>query len=381
MPSEYYEKATALLIHPDYSQSGPLPYNAEAVRPLVAQCVKCDPELENDISNITVLVAPLDLRVESMRAVVRGFIIARQTFQEGQRLHCQDNLTREDQSHPQDSMDCTVYKLLSQVEAVFLTRRDRNALIPELLPPYIRTEKANLVDSLARRPFTVGVMSHCDYNSYLPGAIWMSNLCIARPTDGPLAYNGRELVPYVQPTAEKVSEELVLMLLKMKGTPNVSRLQSKNSAEEIIAKVSHLVKTNNMLTLSDAERRMWLGQPPPTPADENFKSHQMEMRIVMTLIVMLLSLVGMYARTFVSSVKHENQFFVWRRRRRWLEPYTYDLDPALLHFSQWLENKDSDHNKWIAWLQNQEGEQTGTRSRNGGAQNEKNKRKKAVKRR
>jgi hypothetical protein len=373
LPSDYYKQAAWVAVHPDYTQSRELPYYAQAVRPLVEQCVVCDPDLETS-KNMTVIIAPLHVDYPSMRAVVRAIVAAKTSLQAQADLHCD-----EDEVGSSETVDCQLYTVFSQITAVVLVSpNDQKPNVPDMLPSYITVEKSHPIDSLARHPFAVAVISHCDANAFVPAAMEMEQICIERKGVKSLAYDGKTLVPYTRANVHDIAQALINILLQHRGAKN-NTLSSKNSAADLIAKAAYLKKTKNiseLVKMSNKEMRMYLGQPslkPPVQTNEFFH-HLSLMVAAFTLLAF-----GCYARLFMGTVKQESQISVWRRRYRWIAPYLDDIDPSIFHLSKWLQSPDAFHNRWDRNTGRKEASENDlTRNRNG-ATHQHNKRKKTVK--
>jgi len=388
LPSEYYEQVTSVLVHPHRKVSRLLPYNTEVIRPLTNECVKCHPSLSNQ-TNVTILVNPLDLDYLRMRSIVRAIVVAKTTFQNQADLLCDEE---EDLQHL-ESADCKLHKILSQLTAVLLTDSAKILNIPELLPTYIRTEKSNMLDSLARHPQTVALISHCDTSSYIPAAMGLQMICISREDNlpGGLVYNGREMADYTEPNVDGISHDLVNLLLQDKSVrerflhdkrDRNDTIESESSAGEIIARVSYVSKTRNMSSMSTAELRLYLGQPPLQQNELSQTPHLSRISAFFAIIFGAFLAAIYYAYIFLSTVKHENQLSFWRRKHRWLTVLVEDVDVALLDLVSWISCKEALHNRWIKHPQQTNGvKDHGRSSRTQIAHHERNRKRKTVKRR
>jgi len=383
-PSEYYERVTSVVIHPYYTLSRPLPYNTEVVRPLLADCVTCNPSYSSH-DNITIIVHPLDLTYISMRSVVRSIVVAKTTFQNRADLYCHDD----EDNNRIESRDCTLHKSLSQLTAVLLTDL-RNSHIPEMLPSYIRKENSNTLDSLARHPFTVAVISHCDKTAHVPAAMGIQIMCVPRqkgPTQK-LVYNGIDLVNYIDPNVKEISQELIRMLVEKNDVENLfvtgkesknNSIHSKNSASDIIARVSYVSKTRNISAMSHEELRMYLGQRKKNDSWEKQHFFQRHSPLLITLALFFAAIY--YVCVFTWTVKHKNQLSFWQRKRRWLAPLVWDVDPALLELADWIGRSNAPHNRWTSSPSQTNSTKEHGRNRNGTVHHEKSRKRKTVKRR
>jgi hypothetical protein len=343
MPSDYYKQATSVLIHPDYFLSRELPQNTEAVRPLVTECVVCDPTLETH-PNVTVLITPLDVDYLSMRAIIRSIVVAKTALQAQEDVYCGEEGDGFSSNGRGPTVDCELFKFFGQLTAVLLEHQSGGQSIPQMLPSYVTKEKSHPVDSIARHPFTVVVISHCDADSHVPAAMGIAMICIARPNASGLAYNGNTLVGYTQPKVHDVAEALIHQLVVQRNSRNYT-LSSKNSAAEIVARVSHISKTRNMSAMTEREVSLLLGQSTRKPSSPS-QTTEFLRNLVLILVILALLGGGYYANFFTNTVKQESQISIWRRRYRWIAPYTEDIDPSLLNFTQWIASPDALHNKW-----------------------------------
>jgi len=387
LPSEYYEQVTSVLVHPHYTISRPLPHNTEVIRPLITECVMCNPSHSTQ-TNLTILVHPLDLDYLKMRSVIRAIVVAKTTFQNQADILC-DN---EEDSQHLESTECKLHKIFSQLTAVLLIDNKNKLNVPELLPTYIQTENSNSLDSLARHPSIVGIISHCDASSYIPAAMGLQIICISREDDfaGKLVYNGMEKMDYMEPNVDAIAQELVNRLLHDRNLRNRFwegerktnyTIETKNSAGEIIARVSYVSKTRNISSMSTKELRLYLGQPPLKQFELLQAQHLFQTRSFFAISFGAILAAIYYAHIFVLTVKHKNQLSFWRRKRRWLSLFVEDVDYALLDFAKWASCEEALHNRWTSYHSQSNGAKEHGRSRTQIAHNEKNRKRKTVKRR
>lgn len=332
MPSDYYKRATWVVVHPDYDLSRTLPYNAYAVRPIVTECITCDAHLETG-NKMNVIVAPLKLDYASMKSVIRAIVVTKTSLQTQADRKCDED---------EDSNDCQFYRLLSQITAVVLAAPNLAWNLPDVLPSYITVESSHPIDTLARYPFTVAMISHCDANAHVTAAMSIRQICIEKNGVNSLAYDGKSLVPYIRANADDVAEALLKSLIQQ-GKNKVTNVASKNSAADLIARAAHLKRMNNNSEFSDDEVRLYLGQrkiDPPEVTSAPIK------RIMLFVVAFVFVAFTAYVHIFTSTVKQETQIPQWRRQYRWIAPYMDDIDPAIFHFAQWLSNPDALHNRW-----------------------------------
>lgn len=363
------------MIHPDYNLSRELPYNAEAIRPLVTECVTCNAptNTQNTVNNVTVLVTPLEIDFLTMRNVLRAIAVAKTTLQEQADIHC---------SQQMDSRHCEHFTLISQMKAVVLKNNGQVNIIPDMLPPYVQLEKSHPVDSLARNPFTYAVISHCLTNSHVPAGLGLPLICIPRHGElRKIAYDGKTLGPFTSPSVRDLSDELVERLMSWNVTSVLGKnmVASKNSAAEILARVSYLSKMRNISETTEEERRLFLGQPQVKPEEPPSETFEFLRTWLMSGISFAFVIVGYYSHVFLGTVQQESQIAVWRRRYRWLAPYTNDIDTALFHYSTWLSSPDALHNNLNQGKWKQEIDHEHSKHRNGSAHH--GRRKKSIKKR
>jgi hypothetical protein len=332
MPSDYYKRATWVVVHPDYDLSRTLPYNAYAVRPIVTECIPCEAHLDTG-KKMNVIVAPLKLDYASMRSVIRAIVVTKTSLQTQADLKCDVD---------EESNDCQFYRLLSQITAVVLAAPNLAWNLPDVLPSYITVESTHPIDTLARNPFTVAMISHCDAHAHVTAAMSIGQICIERNGVTSLAYDGKSLVPYIRANVDDIAEALLKSLVQQGNNKGIN-VASKNSAPDLIARAAHLARMSNNSEFSDDEARLYLGQrkmDPPEVPGAPFK------RIMLWIVAFVFMAFTAYVHIFMNTVKQETQIPIWRRQYRWIAPYTDDIDPAIFHFTQWLSNPDALHNRW-----------------------------------
>jgi hypothetical protein len=337
MPSDYYKAAIWVILHSVLTPSRRFPPNVQAVRPILTECVPCQPNLESS-RILTVLVAPLNIDSRRMRAIIRGIIMTKMSLQTVADMYCEED---------ERGSNCESYKVYSQIRAIVIRPIHEPSNIPSMLPSYISVDKSHPADIMSRHPFVFVMISHCDTTAHLSAAVKLDQICIRQRGLKFRAFNGRSFVPYHRADPQDIAQALLKLFLQPRPFHNFT-LTSMNSAPVLVARVAYLHKSQNISNLTESEIRNSLGQNIEPNEDLIRKGFVNDFLSFSSALLLLM--IFIYSNIFLSIVKHEDQISIWRRRYKWIARYTNDIDPAILNFSKWLVNPHALHNQWEVLL-------------------------------
>lgn len=229
-----------MLLHPPVKLNGNrIPPELMPVRPLTSDCIVCDPSYSR-AKNVTILIVP-PLSLHDLRAVILAVSIAKATLgSQGERF-CE-----------QERDDCHLYRIFANMSVVLLEHKDQHR-IPEVLPPFVHVESGNVMDTLARYPFTVTLIGRC--GDVTDHAAWMGLALMCLPQDHeyepPVA--GRKFD--VDNEAYRIAESLYAVIRVSRVNTTAPKLpHAANLIWQLVPQIKDGVHFSSVQLIADARR-------------------------------------------------------------------------------------------------------------------------------